>query len=105
MNTRDELRAAEHQAAEESAAIRRGEPYTSCSDCDDVSECAERRACQRVSRLGIYSWPDVKPYQARPLLSPTLVLDNTSQELADRLAGLHPVMADALRPLIFRPLP
>ena len=81
MDTPDELRAAAHQAAEKSAAIRRGEPE------------------------GPYTWADVKPYPKRPLLAPTLVLDNTPQELADRLAGLHPVMADALRPLIFRSLP
>lgn len=77
MNTRDELRAAAHQAAQ------RAEPDFGTP----------------------YIWPDVRPYTKAPRLNPTLVLDNTPRDLADRLAGLHPVMADALRPLIFRSLP
>ena len=77
MNTRNELRAAAHQAA------LRDEPD-----------------------LGTpYIWPCVRPYPKAPLLAPTLVLDNTPQEMADRLAGLHPVMADALCQITFRPLP
>lgn len=81
MDTHDELRAAAYADEQESAAIRRGEP------------------------AGYYVWPNVKPSPKRPRLNPTLVLDNTPQVLADRLAGLHPVMADALRPLTFRSLP
>ena len=77
MNTRDELRAAAHQAAQ------RDEPDFGTP----------------------YIWPCVRPYPKAPLLAPTLVLDTKPQELADRLAGLHPVMADALRPLIFRSMP
>ena len=52
-----------------------------------------------------YRWACVQPLARAPRLNPTLVLDNTPQELADRLAGLHPVMAAALRPLTFRSLP
>lgn len=84
MDTPDELRAEAYAEAQESAAIRRGEP------------------------AGTYVWSEVKPYPKRPRLNPTLVLDNTPQELADKLAGpdlsnLHPVMADALRPFLMSP--
>lgn len=86
MNTPDEIRAAAYAEEQESAAIRRGEP------------------------AGYYVWADVKPYPKCPKLNPTLMLDNTPQGLADKLAGidlssLHPVIAAALRPLTFRSLP
>lgn len=51
--------------------------------------CSNADPRRQGERDAMYTWPDVKQYHGRPLLSPTLVIDNTPQQLADKLGGLQ----------------